>query len=38
MGAAANPIAQDVDGFLRILYSKFPHPAIHQLIRKDMRP
>lgn len=33
-----NPIAQDVDGYLRVLYSKFPHPAIHQLIRKDMRP
>jgi len=38
MGAGGNPIALDVDGFLRVLYSKFPHPAIHQLIRKDMRP
>jgi hypothetical protein len=38
VGVGGNPIAQDVDGFLRVLYSKFPHPGIHQLIRKDMRP
>lgn len=27
-------VAQDVDAFLNILYSQFPHPAIAQLLRK----
>ncbi len=29
-------IAQDVDAFLRVLYSQFPHPGIAMLMRKDM--
>ncbi len=28
-------VAEDVDGYLRVLYSQFPHPAIAALIRKD---
>ena len=27
-------VAQDVEGFLRVLYAQFPHPAIYQLLRK----
>lgn len=31
-----NAVASDVDGFLRVLYSQFPHPGIFALMRKDM--
>ncbi len=35
MNPRGNAIAQDVDSFLRVLYSVFDHPAIGALLRKD---
>ena len=35
-GLPGQIIAQDVDAFLRVLYSQFPHPGIAMLMRKDM--
>ena len=40
MAGALGPgqnMAQDVDGFLRVLYEQFPHPAISALIQKGQR-
>lgn len=36
MNPRGNAIAEDVDGFLRVMYSVFPHPGIWALMRKDM--
>lgn len=35
-GGVGGMVAQDVNGFIQILYSKFPHPAIGSLMQKDM--
>lgn len=34
-GTRGQAVANDVDGFLRVLYSTFPHPGIAALLRKD---
>jgi hypothetical protein len=36
MQTRGTAVASDVDGFLRVLYSQFPHPGIAALLRKDM--
>ena len=36
MATRGNAVASDVDGFLRVMYSVFQHPAIGALLRKDM--
>lgn len=35
MGGSGQFLAQNVDEFLRVLYSQFPHPYLAMLLRRD---